>query len=92
MITSIYTMMDAIGYGKIGAGWNLKRKRRQEDLVDLMLGTQAPRAQVEALLLPVDSECNRMYIGNPAPVGPALGMADIMTKKRRFTAQIALQF
>ena len=60
--------------------------------VDFVLGTQAPGAQVKALLLPVYSNSSRVYIGSPAPVGPALGVADIMTEKRRFTAQIAFQF
>lgn len=92
MIEPVCIITDVRVYGKIGAGENLKRKCKQECSVDLMLGTQAPRAQVETLFLPVDNERSRMYVGSPAPVGPALGMADVVTKKRRFTAQIALQF
>jgi hypothetical protein len=57
-----------------------------------MLITQAPGAQVEAFRFAVDVNGGRMYIGRPAAVGMTLGMADIMTELRCFTAQIALQF
>ena len=53
---------------------------------DLMLGAQAPRAQVKALLLAVDSNGSRVDVWGPTPVGPALGMAHVMTEQRRFTA------
>jgi hypothetical protein len=58
----------------------------------LMLGTQAPGAQVKVPSLAVDIDGRGVNIGRPAPVGVALGMADVMTEKRCFTAQIALQF
>ena len=45
-----------------------------------MLGAQASGAQIKALLLAVDSDGSRVDIGGPAPVGPALGMAHIMTE------------
>jgi hypothetical protein len=57
-----------------------------------MLRAQAPGAQVEVPGLAVDIDGRGVNIGRPAPVGMALGMADVMTEKRCFTAQIALQF
>ena len=50
----------------------------------LVLGTQAPGTQVKALFLAVNSDGGWVDIGGPAPVGPALGMAYIMSEKRRF--------
>jgi hypothetical protein len=57
-----------------------------------MLVAQAPGAQVEMFYLAVDINGSRVYIRRPAAVGMTLGMADIMTELRCFTAQIALQF
>ena len=49
-------------------------------LDNLMLGAQASGAEVKALFLAVNSNGGRVDIGDPAPVGPALGMAYIMTE------------
>jgi hypothetical protein len=57
-----------------------------------MLRAQAAGAQVEVPRLAVDIHGSGVNIGRPAPVGVALGVADMMAEKRRFTAQIALQF
>jgi hypothetical protein len=57
-----------------------------------VLRTQAPSAQVEVPGLAIDIDGRGVDIGRPAPVGVAFGMAYIMAKKRRFAAQIALQF
>ena len=59
---------------------------------DLILCAQAPGAQVKVLCLAIDVHSRRVDIGRPAAVGMALGVADIMTELRRFTAKIALQF
>ena len=48
----------------------------------LMLGTQAPGAQVESLFLTTYNDCGGMYIRHPAAVGVTLGMTDIMTELR----------
>ena len=56
-----------------------------------MLRTEAPRTKIQALFLSINRDGGRVDVRCPAPVGPALGMAYIMTKKRRFPAQIALQ-
>ena len=57
-----------------------------------MLSAETPRTKVKAFFLPVNRYGGGMYIWGPAPVGPALGVTDVMTKKRRFSAQIAFQF
>jgi len=56
-----------------------------------ILRAQAPGAQVEVPGFPFDIDGSGMDIGRPAPVGVALGVADIMAEKRRFTAYIAFQ-
>jgi hypothetical protein len=58
----------------------------------LVLRPQAPRAQVETFRLAIDIHGGGVDVRGPAPVGVALGMADIMAEKRRFSAQIAFQF
>jgi hypothetical protein len=58
----------------------------------LMLRTQAPGTQVNVLCLAIDINGRRVDIRCPAAVGVALGVADILTELRRFTAKIALQF
>ena len=68
-----------------------KRKERQLDLSRLVLGAEATGAEVHMLDLPVDSYCGRMNVGNPAAVGPALGMTDIMAEHGSFPANITLQ-
>jgi hypothetical protein len=57
-----------------------------------MLRAQAAGAQVEVPGLAIDIYGCGVNIGRPASVGTALGMADMMTEKRGFPAQIALQF
>jgi hypothetical protein len=52
----------------------------------LMLRAQAPGAQVEMPGFAVDIYRGGVYIGDPTPVGMALGVADVMTEKRCFTA------
>jgi len=47
-----------------------------------MLGAQAPGAQVKSFWLTIYSDGGRVNIGQPATVGVALGMADIMTELR----------
>ena len=56
------------------------------DISRFILGTQAPGAQVKVFRLPADKNSGGMYVGRPAPVGMAFGMADIMTELRGFTA------
>jgi hypothetical protein len=55
-------------------------------LYSLVLCSQAPGAQVEMTGFAVDVYRGRVYVGDPPPVGMALGVADIMTEKRCFTA------
>ena len=57
----------------------------------LIHGPQAAGAQVEVPGLAVDIDSRGVNIGRPAPVGMALGVADIMAEKRGFAAQITLQ-
>jgi hypothetical protein len=52
----------------------------------LMLRAQAPGAQVKVTGFAVDIYSSGVYIGDPPPVGMALGMADVMAEKRCFTA------
>ena len=52
----------------------------------LVLGAQAARAQVEAFGLPVNDDGGGMNIRCPAAVGMPLGVADVMTEKRCFSA------
>ena len=58
----------------------------ESDFSRLMLVTQATGTQVQAFCLAVDVDSSGMYIRRPAAVGVTLGMADIMTELRRFTA------
>jgi hypothetical protein len=51
-----------------------------------VLRAQASGAQVKVTGFAVDIYRDGVYIGDPAPVGMALGVADIVTEKRRFTA------
>ncbi len=53
---------------------------------DLMLGTQAPGAQVEAFCLTINIYGSGMDIGYPAAVGAALGVTDIMAELWCFPA------
>ena len=64
-------------------GWILNRL---DSLGDFVPGAQAPGAQVKAFWLSVNDNGSRVYIGYPAAVGVALGMADIMTELGRFPA------
>jgi hypothetical protein len=45
-----------------------------------MLAAQTSGAQVKALFLAIYSDGSRVDIGSPAPVGPAFGMAYVMTE------------
>jgi len=47
---------------------------------NLVKGTEASRAQVEALLLTVYGNSSRMDIGCPASISMSFGMTDVMTK------------
>ncbi len=47
-----------------------------------MLVTEAPGTQVKPFRLSVNNDRGGMNIGYPAPIGVALGMADIMTELR----------
>ena len=49
---------------------------------DLMLGAQAPGAQVKPFWLSIDSDGGGVNVRHPAAVGVAFGMADIMTELR----------
>jgi hypothetical protein len=51
-----------------------------------VLRAQAPGTKVEVTGFAVDIYRSGVYIGGPAPVGMAFGVADVMTEKRRFTA------
>jgi hypothetical protein len=51
-----------------------------------VLRTEAPGAQVNVTGLAVDIYRGGVYIGDPAPIRMTLGVADVMTEKRRFTA------
>jgi hypothetical protein len=57
-----------------------------------VLRTQAAGAQVEMSGFAGNVNSGGVDIGCPAPVGVALGVTHVMTEKRGFTAQIALQF
>jgi hypothetical protein len=58
------------------------------DFGRLLLGTDTAGAEIEPFGHTVDFEGDRMNIRCPAPVGMALGMADIMPKLGRFAADI----
>ena len=51
-----------------------------------MLRAEATRTKIQSLLLSINSNGGRVDVGGPTPVGPAFGMTDVMTKKRRFPA------
>ena len=51
-----------------------------------MLAAQAARAKVEVLKFPVNGDGGGVYIGRPAAVGMALGMADIVPEIGRLAA------
>ena len=51
-----------------------------------MLGAQASGAKVKSFWLTIYNNGGGMDIGCPAAVGVTLGMADIMTELRRFSA------
>jgi hypothetical protein len=51
-----------------------------------MLGTQATCAKIDVPGLPLDIDSGGVDVGNPSPIGMALGVADVMTEERRFTA------
>lgn len=57
-----------------------------------IIRTQAAGAQVESFGFAFDHDRGWMNIGHPAPLGMALGMADIISVERSLTADIALQF
>jgi hypothetical protein len=67
-----------------------ERELNLSELRELVPGAQAPGAQVEPLGAAVNGDRGRVNIGRPAPVGMALGVADIMTEKRGFPAYVAL--
>ena len=85
-----YIMIYAKWYDKIQME-DIEINLEPRNLVDLVLSAKAPRTQVETLLLTVDGQSSGMYVRSPAPVSSAFGVADVMTKKRRFTAHIAFQ-
>jgi hypothetical protein len=53
---------------------------------DLVLVSQASGAKVKSLRLAIYNDSSRVNIGHPAAVGMALGVADIMTELRCFSA------
>ena len=53
---------------------------------DLMPGAQASGAQVEPFWLAINRNSGRVNIRQPEAVGVALGVADVMTELRCFTA------
>jgi hypothetical protein len=57
-----------------------------------ILGTQAPCAEFKVLTFTVDEDSSGVNVSRPIPVGVAFGMADVMSVKRDFAANIALQF
>ena len=56
-----------------------------------MLAAQASGAQVEMFHLTFNNNGSRMNVGHPVALGVALGVADIITILRYFSAEIALQ-
>jgi hypothetical protein len=56
------------------------------DFTRLVLIAQAPGAQVEAFGLAIDVNGGGVYIRRPAAVGVTLGVANVMTELRCFTA------
>lgn len=57
----------------------------------VLVGAQAPGAQVEAQRLAALVNGHRVDIGFPAPGGVPFGMAHVMPELGRFAAQVALQ-
>ncbi len=64
----------------------LLKKGRLGGFGHFIPGAQASGAQVKAFWLTIDYDFGRVDIGYPAAVGMPLGMADIMTELRRFSA------
>lgn len=64
------------------------------DLFDggFILVAQAAGAEVKLFHFAVNHDGSGMDIGRPAPVGMALGMADVRTVNGNLPANIALQF
>lgn len=52
----------------------------------LVLGAQAPGAQVKPFRLTININDGGVDIGRPAPVGAALGVTDVMAEQWRFPA------
>ena len=48
----------------------------------LVLGAEAPGAQVSTFRLTINEDGGRVNIGSPASVGVALGVTDVMTELR----------
>jgi hypothetical protein len=61
-------------------------KRYLNSFDNLVLVAQASGAQVEPFWLAVYHDGDRVDIGHPAAVGVPLGVADIMTELRSFSA------
>ncbi len=56
-----------------------------------MLTAQASGAQIEMFGLTINNNGSRVNVRHPVALGVALGVADIITILRRFSADIALQ-
>jgi len=55
----------------------------------LVQGAEAARAHVHALFYAIHNDGDLLDIRSPTPVGPALGVADIMSKLRALAANFA---
>jgi len=53
---------------------------------DFLLRAQAPGAEIKPFCLTINVYRCGMDIGHPAAISAALGVTDIMTELRRFTA------
>ena len=57
-----------------------------------MLSTKASGAKVEAFFFAIYGNRNWVYVRHPATIGMPLGVTDIMSKLRRLSTQITLQY
>ena len=64
---------------------------RRSDGSGLIVGAEAPRAQVDPLHLAVDGNPDGMDVGRPAAVGMPLGVTHVMPELRRFSTYFTLQ-
>jgi hypothetical protein len=58
---------------------------------DLLLGAQAPCADIDPLPLAVYDDGSLADIGHPAPLGMALGMGYVISNLRFLPTQLTLQ-